>query len=372
MMQRDVLAMVCLAVLLLGWLGWQTLPESAPDRSLSTRSLLDDAPESFRQVTGPRAFHFPEDHAAHPGFRNEWWYFTGNLDGPGGRPFGFQFTLFRFELDHAPRPDSAWSADAVWMAHLALSDVEAREFHQSERFARGALDLAGATDERWWLRDWVVARSGDRFELKAETPEFGLDLVLEGLRPIVEQGDRGYSRKGRQPGNASHYYSITRLAVTGNIRIADRDAPVHGLAWLDREWGSSQLDGNLAGWDWFSLQLDDGRDVMVYRLRTEGGEASRFSAGKVVNPDGTSTTLAADDFTATPRRSWRDAEGHRWPVEWTIEIPAENLALDVAARFDDQRWRGAVSYWEGAVRVRDADNGALLGRGYLELSGYAE
>ncbi|RFF30993.1 lipocalin-like domain-containing protein [Wenzhouxiangella sediminis] len=372
MMRRDLLTLAAVALALVAWLGWQTRPQKDTDGRLSTRGLLNDAPETFRQVTEPRPFSFPADHAAHPGYRNEWWYFTGNLEGPGGEAWGFQFTLFRFELDQAPRPESAWSADAVWMAHLALSDVDGRVFHQAERFARGALGLAGATEDRWWLRDWVVERNGNRFDLTAATGDFGLDLAMEAMRPIVRQGEAGYSRKGPQPGNASHYYSITRLSATGSVRVAGRERPVEGLAWLDREWGSSQLSDDLAGWDWFSLQLDDGRDVMVYRLRTDHGEASQFSAGKVVYPDGTARTLGPDDFTATPQREWRDSEGNAWPVEWTVEIPSENLSLTVSARFADQRWTGAVSYWEGAVGVHDADSGETLGRGYLELSGYAE
>ncbi len=372
MMRRDLLVLAIATLALGAWLAWQTRPEPTAGERLSARALLNDAPDTFRQVTGPRPFVFPRDHAAHPGYRNEWWYFTGNLDGPGGRPWGFQFTLFRFELDHGPRPASAWAADAVWMAHLALSDVDGRVFHQAERFARGALDLAGATEERWWLRDWEVRRDGERFELAADAEAFGLDLRLEQSRPVVLQGDEGYSRKGPQAGNASHYYSLTRLETDGTVRVGDESIPVEGLAWLDREWGSSQLDENLAGWDWFSLQLDDGRDVMVYRLRTDAGEASRFSAGKVVYPDGESRTLGPEDFTATPGREWQDPEGKGWPVEWTVTIPSEDLSLAVDTRFDDQHWTGAVSYWEGAVAVGDAESGEQLGRGYLELSGYAE
>lgn len=371
-MKRDLLILAIVSLALVAWLAWQTRPAPTAQSRLSTSALLNDAPDTFRQVTAPRPFSFPRDHAAHPGYRNEWWYFTGNLDGPEGRPWGFQFTLFRFQLDEGPPRDSAWAAEAVWMAHLALSDVEGRIFHQAERFARAALGLAGATEDRWWLRDWQVKRTGAGFELEAGTEDFGLDLELEQVRPTVRQGDRGYSRKGPQAGNASHYYSITRLETTGTVRVGKREWPVEGLAWLDREWGSSQLADKLAGWDWFSLQLDDGRDVMVYRLRTEDGKASRFSAGKVVYPDGESRTLGPADFTATPQREWRDAEGNDWPVDWTVEIPSEDLALNVEARFDDQRWTGAVSYWEGAVAVRSADSGESLGRGYLELSGYAE
>ncbi len=371
-MRRDFVTLALIALTLIAWLVWQTRPEPAAESRLSASGLLTDAPETFRQVTQPRPFVFPADHAAHPGYRNEWWYFTGNLDGPDGNPWGFQFTLFRFELDHAQRPDSAWSAEAVWMAHLALSDVEGRVFHQAERFARGAMGLAGASDDRWWLRDWEVRRDGDRFSLQAGADGFALDLAMESLRPIVQQGNNGYSQKGPQPGNASYYYSITRLATSGHVQVDDRRVPVEGLAWLDREWGSSQLTGNMVGWDWFSLQLEDGRDLMAFRLRTDDGQASRFSAGKLVYPDGQDRTLGPEDFSLTPSRRWRDAKGHQWPLKWLIELPSEELSLEVEARFDDQRWHGTVSYWEGAVGVRDAATGEKLGRGYLELSGYAD
>lgn len=372
MMRRDVLTLLAIAALLIAWLAARTVDRAPPDGALDTGALLNDAPESFRRVTGPRALRFPADHAAHPGFRNEWWYFTGNLDDAGGRAWGFQFTLFRFELDAGERADSAWAADAVWMAHLALSDVDGEVFHSAERFARGALGLAGASDERWWLRDWQVTRSGESFRLEALAEDFGLSLGLEPRRPIVLQGDRGYSRKGPGEGNASHYYSITRLDAEGSLHVDGRERTVSGRAWLDREWGSSQLAESLDGWDWFSLQLEDGRDVMVYRLREDDGGASRFSAGKIVYPDDSSRTLAADDFTARPRRRWRDGRGVTWPVAWTVGIPSENLLMDVEARFENQRWTGAVSYWEGAVVVRDAESGEALGRGYLELSGYGD
>jgi predicted secreted hydrolase len=371
-MARDFALLIAAALVLVAWLAWQVQRDDAPSDAMRAGELLASAPEEFRRVTAPRAFEFPADHAAHPGFRNEWWYFTGNLETPEGKPLGFQFTLFRFELEPGPRPQSAWASDTVWMAHLALSDIQSRTFHQAQRFARGALGLAGADTHRWWLRDWTVERVGDRFELSATTPEFALDLKLVPQRPIVLQGNAGYSRKGPEPGNASHYYSITRLGVEGAVRIDQQEWPVSGLAWLDREWGSSQLGADLAGWDWFSLQLDDGRDLMVYRLRTQDGEASPFSAGKLVDPDGNSRTLGPADFTATPRRQWRDPQGQRWPVAWTVEVPSEDLKLEVETRFDEQRWTGAVDYWEGAVSVRDAGTGESVGRGYLELSGYAE
>jgi len=216
-----------------------------------------------------------------------------------------------------------------------------------------------------------VRREGSTYILRVAEESTGLQLELRPRRPIVTQGERGYSRKGPEPGNASHYYSITRLEAEGTLRLDGRAHRVEGQAWLDREWGSSQLGPDLAGWDWFSLQLDDGRDVMVYRLRTHDGEASRFSAGKVVYPNGESRTLDADDFTARPLRRWRDDQGVQWPVAWQVDLPSENLSMTVRPRFDNQRWTGSVSYWEGAMTVEN-ESGERLGLGYLELSGYAE
>lgn len=384
-MKRDLMIVLVLCALAAAWLGQRAARTSgsAGDR-LNTTALLSAAPEEFRRVTGPRPLTFPDDHAMHPGFRNEWWYFTGNLADEAGRRFGFQFTLFRFalgtnlETDLEPDLgiDGDFAADAVWMAHLAVSDIANEAFHARERFARGALGLAGATADEWWLRDWVVRRTGQGWRLVADAGEFALELDLAPVKPIVLQGEAGYSRKGPEPGNASHYYSITRLAADGRIGLGGLEHEVSGTAWLDREWGSSQLDEDLAGWDWFALQLDDGRDLMLYRLRTEAGDkspvSSPFSAGMLVAADGEATVLDAGDFELDPRARWRDPEGLAWPVGWRLAVPAAGLELDVEAAFEAQRWNTSVEYWEGAVEVFATASGEPAGRGYMELSGYAD
>jgi predicted secreted hydrolase len=370
-MKRDLGIVLALALLLAGWLGWQTREDRPEPVRLQASGLLTAAPEDFRRVTAPEPLEFPADHALHPGYRNEWWYFTGSLDLPDG-PAGFQFTLFRFALDPGPTPQSDWHAEAVWMAHLAVSDGTRERFYQAERFARGALGLAGADTDRWWLRDWQVLAIDEGWHLAADAGDFAIELDMAQLKPFVLQGDQGYSQKGPEPGNASRYYSATRLAASGRIRLDNQWQPVEGHAWLDREWGSSQLSDDLAGWDWFALQLDDGRDLMVYRLRHHDGSASPFSAGVVVAGDGTVTHLAAEDFETVEQRWWRDRDGDDWPVEWRVRVPNAGLDLHVEPLFDEQRWDAAVIYWEGAMRVHDADSGEPLGRGYLELSGYAD
>ena len=376
-MRRDLLLVMLLCVLACSWLVLRSSPPEPVGTALDTTALLNEAPDAFRRVTGPRPFEFPADHALHEGVRNEWWYFTGNLAGPEGRRFGLQFTLFRFAIspgDGSSGPGSVaiaddFSADAVWMAHLAVSDVENRRFLNRERFARGSLGLAGATEDRWWLRDWQVRRTSQGWRLTADAGEFAVDLALAATKPVVLQGDRGYSRKGPAPGNASHYYSITRLAAEGLLTIDGADHPVEGALWLDREWGSSQLGPGVEGWDWFALQLDDGRDLMVYRLRTDTGQASAYSSGALVAADGSVRILDAGAFSLEPERSWRDADGTDWPLDWRIRVPSAELDLRVRPAFDAQVWNTQVRYWEGAVDVADA--AGPVGRGYLELSGYA-
>ncbi|MDT8450110.1 MAG: lipocalin-like domain-containing protein [Wenzhouxiangellaceae bacterium] len=372
-MKRDLLIVLVLCALAAAWLGQRAARTSGSAAGrLNTTALLGAAPEEFRRVTGPRLLTFPDDHAMHPGFRNEWWYFTGNLADGAGRRFGFQFTLFRFALGAGMQADSDFAADAIWMAHLAVSDIANERFHARERFARGALGLAGATADEWWLRDWRVRLTDRGWRLRADAGEFALELDLAPVKPIVLHGQAGYSRKGPEPGNASRYYSITRLAADGRVGLGGLEHEVSGTAWLDREWGSSQLGEGLSGWDWFALQLDDGRDLMLYRLRTEAGTESPFSAGMLVTADGEATVLAAGDFELEPRMRWRDPQGIDWPVGWRLAVPAAGLELDVEAAFEAQRWNTSVEYWEGAVDVFAAAGGEPAGRGYMELSGYAE
>ncbi len=363
---------VAVAALMVIWLARQTVNPEPTVQPMTARGLLSNAPEAFRRVTGPQPLNFPQDHGAHPDYRNEWWYFTGNLSDRQGRRFGFHFTLFRFALGALETLDSPFHADQLWMAHLALSDAERGQHFQAERFARGTLGLAGATPERWWLRDWTVEWQADAWHLKAAGEEFALALRLAPTRPLVLQGDAGYSRKGPEPGNASRYYSATRLAADGKLTREGELVEVSGLAWLDREWGSSQLSPDLSGWDWFALQLDDGRDLMVYRLRRDDGTASPFSAGVLVDPDGSYQTLQKHDFTARPQRWWTDQQGASWPVEWQLKLPLAELSMTVEAVFDEQLFTGSVVYWEGAVDVLDTASGVTLGKGYLELSGYAD
>lgn len=371
-MRNDLIIIGLLVVAMLAYLAWQTQTQQSTRATIGLAEILGGTPDHFRRVTGPEPISFPEDHASHPDFQNEWWYFTGNLATPEQRQLGFQFTLFRSGLEPGPKRDSRWVADALWMAHLALGDGRQERFFQAERFARGALGLAGASSQDWWLRDWRVTATDVGWHLQAEDQDFGLDLHLVLTRPIILQGIDGYSRKGPDIGQASLYYSATRLAVTGQVRLQDQWLPVEGLAWLDREWGTGQMPPELAGWDWFALQLDDERDLMIYRLRKPDGSASELSAGALVDADGQARILTASEFETETRRTWRDADGVSWPLEWTISVPGESLELITRPLFDDHVWRQSVRYWEGAVEILDANTNQHIGRGFMELSGYAE
>lgn len=370
---RELFVVLVAAAGVFAWLAW---PErsSSPSSAPGVTGLLGGPAEGMPRIHGPQPLAWPRDYGAHPVYRHEWWYFTGHLETSDGRRFGFQFTLFRFRL---PGPvdatSSAWATDQIWMGHLALSDLGGERFHSDERVVRGALGLAGAEPDRWWIRDWRVQATETGWRLRASSRDFGLDLSLAPGKPAVLQGDAGYSRKGPEPGNASMYYSLTRMDAGGRLRLkGETRTVVDGSAWLDREWGTSALGEGLAGWDWFALQLDDGRDLMIYRLRTRQGGTAPWSAGKLVTADGTARTLSVGDFDLSILRTWRDDGGHAWPVAWRIAVPSADVALEVEAVFPGQLWAGRVRYWEGAVDIRDSASGRAAGRGYLEMTGYAD
>lgn len=348
---------------------------AAPAPAQVAGVLGGDAPDAdgFARVTGPRPLVFPDDHGPHPDYRHEWWYFTGNLRAADGRRFGYQLTIFRIALapQAAPRA-SAWAFNQLYMAHFALTDVAAGRFHAFERFARGALGLAGAQAQpfRVWLEDWRIAGAGDdMFPLALVATQDGVAIALNLARDrgYVLQGDNGYSRKSADPGNASYYYSATRLVTGGTVTVDGRTVDVSGTSWLDREWSTSALGPEQAGWDWFALQLDDGRDLMYYRLRNKDGSASEFSAGMLLAPDGAIEKLGANDVVLEELAHWRSPRtGTRYPSRWRLRLPAHALSLDIAPVIADQELDLSVRYWEGAVSVV----GAVGGAGYVELAGY--
>jgi len=342
-------------------------------------SAADGADDGFTRALTPRPFAFPADHSSHPEFRTEWWYFTGNVFDDGGRHYGFELTLFRIALSPPDvARESALAASTVWMGHLAVTDTEEERFQTAERLSRGAAGLAGATGGdngpvAIAVEDWSVTIDGDAVLLSASDAGFGIELELAGLARIVAQGDRGLDAKGPEPGNASFYYSAPRLAVAGRLESAGASAvDVTGTAWMDREWSTSALSPGIAGWEWFALQLDDGHDLMYYRLRRVDGSTSPFSGGSLTDPAGRTTHLDAADVLLEPTRDWTSPTTRvRYPVAWRLALPRENLELEIEPRLDDQEIDLSVRYWEGAVSVSgETARGEIRGVGYLELAGY--
>jgi predicted secreted hydrolase len=340
--------------------------------------LLDADADGFAKALTPREFSFPRDHGPHPEFRNEWWYITGNLDDESGRRFGFEFTVFRFSLTpDAPEQDSAWRSNQVYIAHLALTDADRDQFKVAERFSRGAVGLAGAQAEpfRVWIDDWELASDGDGddWRLRASGDDFELDLELRPLKEPVLNGERGLSRKSSTTDSASYYYSITRLGTEGQLSIAGEEHAVSGLSWLDREWSTSALAPDQVGWDWFSLQLADGTDLMLYNIRKTDGTADEKSSGTITFANGDSRGLNQDEFVIVVNDTWDSPEGGAYPSNWKITVPAQGLEIEIVPVIADQELFTTVRYWEGAVDVSGTRRGQpVTGRGYVELTGYAD
>lgn len=336
----------------------------------------------FEQAIAPRNyFSFPSDHNAHPGFRTEWWYFTGNVFDPDDRHYGFELTFFRVALTpDRPLRESSFATSEIWMAHLAVTDTEGRRFQVTERLSRGAAGLAGTTVVDPGngeplivaVEDFSARFAGNTVTLAASDVEFGLELELTGLERIVAQGNNGLDPKGPEPGNASYYFSAPRLAVRGTIQSAGTRRTVAGSAWMDREWSTSALSPDIVGWDWFALQLDDGRDLMFYRLRAADGGTSEFSGGSITSAAGAVRRLEADAVSLQSTRTWTSENtGIDYPVAWTLAVPAAGLNLAIEPRLDDQEIDLTVRYWEGAVSVEGTSDGTPIdGLGYLELAGY--
>jgi len=379
-MGRLLLAILVLAALLGALLLFIPVKRSTPPggRGFSVTQVLGGpAGEGFRRATSARRFVFPRDHGSHPGFRTEWWYFTGNLETKEGRRFGYQLTFFRLALTPAPvaRP-SRWGANEVFMAHFAVTDVAGKRFSWRERFGRAALGLAGAGGKplRVTLDDWSATESAENpwiMRLAAAGEDAAIDLDVRSIKPVVLNGERGVSRKGSAPGNASYYYSLPRLATSGTIRAGGETFRVAGLSWLDREWSTSALESGQVGWDWFALQLDDGRDVMFYRLRRRDGSVDPWSGGTLVAADGDGRHLGGDEVRVEALGWWQSPEsGIRYPSRWRLLVPGENLDLEIVPRLDRQELLASVRYWEGAVAVRGRGEGSPGGSGYVELTGY--
>ncbi|HUL76326.1 MAG TPA: lipocalin-like domain-containing protein [Vicinamibacteria bacterium] len=344
----------------------------------------------FARATEVPRIVLPADHGPHFDYQTEWWYYTGNVAASDGRRFGFQLTFFRRGLAPGPPPGGGLATNQIYFAHLAVTDVAARHHIGVERFARGAGGLAGATPASHpgpgradgpfavWLEGWRadgLNADGSAVRLVARDPasSLSLDLELRAAKPLVLHGDRGLSAKSDEPGNASYYVGYTRMAAGGRVGAPGVEADVAGEAWFDHEWSTSALGRGAVGWDWFSLQLDDRRDLMVFRIRREDGGVEAASAGTLVERDGRTRRLSREEVQVEVRRRWTSPDtGTAYPCLWRVAVPAAGLDLVVEARIPDQEMKTSFLYWEGAVVVSGRAGGrAVAGRGYVELTGYA-
>ncbi len=354
-------------------------PESTPNPAVSLQQALGSESGSgsgsgFLHAHSPREFDFPADHGPHNGFRNEWWYITGNVAADQGQRFGFQVTFFRFALrpQSEMKRRSKWATNQFWMAHVALTDPTTQKHIATERFSREALGLAGVRTDPFdlWVGDWKIfsASKGFPWRLNVNTDKFSLDLEFAPLTSPILQGEQGLSQKSTEKGNASYYYSVSRLQSEGAIRFGENNYTVSGLSWLDREWSSSALGPDQVGWDWFSMQIDDGTDLMFYRLRNRQQETDVHSGGSIVDANGVQTNLHFNDIDLKPKRWWKSRNGANYPVAWELEIKPLHKQWLVEAVVDQQEMDFSVRYWEGMVSI--SENGAIIGRGYLEMTGY--
>lgn len=336
----------------------------------------------WRRIEPGLTLAYPADHGSHPDFETEWWYLTGQLTDAEGARFGFQFTVFRRGLEPGERPEGAspLRANEVYAGHLVLTDVAGQETRFAERVGRASpLARASRTDLDVRLDDWSLVRTlpadgEETLLVTAADPArgFGLEFVLRPRKPLVRHGDGGLSPKGPEPGNASAYVSWTRLALDGSLLLDGRTRAVEGSAWYDHEFGSTVLGDGAVGWDWFGLQLDDGRELMLFALRDASGRALAASAATLVECDGTARPLGRDLFTLRSEAAWTSPRtGATYPAGWRIAVPGAGLELTLTPLVPDcELVSGAstgVSYWEGPVEVR----GSAVGRGYAELTGYA-
>ncbi len=377
-MLNRFIALTLLTALAVGGFWYATRESPLPPRPPLTAGR---APETsgFARALAPVDFTFPRDHGPHFDFQTEWWYYTGNLQAAGGERFGYQLTFFRRGLTPgAPADPTSLTTNQIYFAHFAISDVANATHRGVERFSRGAGGLAGASGEpfRVWLEDWsteALNADGSAVRLTARDPDLKLDLTLRAVKPIVAHGERGLSAKSTEPGNASYYLSFTRMTTEGTLSLAGRTVNVNGESWFDHEWSTSVLGPNAVGWDWFSLQLSDGRELMLYLVRLNDGGVEAVSGGTLVERDGSPTPVKLGQFSIEPSGStWPSPITQAvYPLGWRVRVPSAAIELTVEPFFPAQEMQLSFNYWEGAVRVSGFSNGRpVTGQGYVELTGY--
>ena len=341
--------------------------------------ILNPLAAQYRTAVPGYRFEFPRDYFDHPDFQTEWWYYTGNLKSANGHRYGFELTFFRQAVSREPAQAAAWDMKDIYLTHLALSDLDGQKFYQSERMNRAGPGIAGvnASRARIWNGNWQVQWEGADQKLQAIDTQFQLHLTLHPEKPPVIHGENGVSQKSEGAGHASYYFSLTRLAASGKLSLNGETLEISGLAWMDHEFFTHQLDSNQVGWDWLSLQLEDHTELMLFRIRRKDGSLDPFSAGTYVDARGKSTHLRANDFILKPlAENWTSPATHAtYPIAWRITVPKLEIELEAHSALAAQELTGktkiAPSYWEGAIHLEGHHGKSPLGGvGYLEMTGY--
>jgi predicted secreted hydrolase len=338
-----------------------------------------DSVSGYARADAIRAFAFPPDHGPHPDFQTEWWYYTGNLDAADGRHFGYQLTFFRRAISPTDTArDSDWGTNQIYFAHFAITDVKNNDHWAVERYSRGAAGLAGANGNPYhvWLENWDATSlnaEGSRVQLHAEDAGHALALTLNPAKPLVLHGNQGLSQKSSGAGNASYYYSFTRLATEGTLILNGENIAVSGTTWMDHEFSTTVLGENAVGWDWFSIQLSDKREIMFFQIREKDGSIEPLSGGTLVEPDGSSRALLRNQVNIQVLDKWTSPRsGGTYPASWRVTIPSANIQLTLKPYVADQEMHISIVYWEGAVNiVGNSNSEGVKGNGYVEMTGYA-
>ena len=341
------------------------------------------AAQDYKIAQPGYTFAFPRDYFNHEDYQTEWWYYTGNLKSADGHRFGFELTFFRQGVSRAESPnasDDPWFVDDLWMAHMALSDITGQRFYSEERLNRSGPGVAGVDAQTGlvWNGNWQAHIAEHEEELRGIADKFSFALQLSPVQQPVIQGQQGVSRKAEGAGHASHYFSVPRLLTTGSIELEGKTYQVEGTSWIDHEFFTGSMASNESGWDWLSVQLADGAELMLYRLRHKDGSIDPSSSGSYVDATGKSQFLSAADFAMTPDQAdtWTSpVTKGTYPVRWHVSIPRMNLQLEVTTPLKSQELasRYGTSYWEGAIDVGGTSGQSPLdGVGYLEMTGYAD
>lgn len=340
------------------------------------------AAPTWQRAIGPWSWLFPRDHGAHPAFKTEWWYFTGNLQDAHAHKFGYELTLFRQGIQITPaQATSQWAVRDIYFGHFAISDLTGGKFHDAEKVSRGSLGEAhaapGGMDVA--IGPWAIRQDGapEQYHVVAHDNDMAIDFEEHPLKPLVLEGVNGLSRKADGEGQASYYYSYPRLATTGRLTLGSKTYTVSGLSWFDHEFSTSSLGADQVGWDWFCVQLDNNEEIMLYAMRDKSGAIDPVSEGTWIKADGTSERLLPGSFTIEKLGTWTSPKTHAiYPAGWHVRVPGHQADLTVTPSLADQELAlskmSTIDYWEGACTIAGSVAGAnITGVGYTELTGYA-